>query len=308
MKLKELIKAIYDEDARFLVKNKLGFCDDMPDDEYLKRKWRHAMGKELDLDNPKTFNEKLQWLKLYDRRPEYTIMVDKYLVKDYIANKIGQGYIIPTLGVWERFEDIDFKELPKQFVLKTTHDSGGVIICKDKFKFNITKARRIINKSLKRNYYFEGREWPYKNVHPRIIAEQYLEDSNTGELPDYKVLCFNGEPKFIEVHKGRFTGIHTQDFYDEKWVKTDISQAGMPMSDLIMPKPIFLEEMLDLSKKISKGIIHVRVDWYYVYKKLYFGEITFYDGSGYDKFNGNYDEKLGGLITCYQSNEMEVVK
>lgn len=296
-----VLKAIYDEDARFLVMNRLGLCDNMPDEEYLKRQYKVVMGKELDLEHPKTFNEKLQWLKLHNRRPEYTMMVDKYSVKDYVAKNIGEQYIIPTIGIWDRFEDIDFEKLPKQFVLKTTHDSGGIVICKDKSQFDIKKARQKLNKSLGRNYYFWGREWPYKNVIPRIIAEQYIVNAETGDLPDYKVLCFNGEPKFIEVHNGRFIGNHTQDIYDENWNKTDISQVGMPKSEFIMHKPTFLDEMLNLSRIIAKDIIHVRVDWYYVNKKLYFGEITFYDGSGYDAFNDNYDEILGELINCCQS-------
>lgn len=268
----------------------------LPDENFLKMYYLVMMRRELNLKNPQTFNEKLQWLKLYDRKPEYTTMVDKYAVKKYVADIIGEEYIIPTLGVWDHFDEIDFDKLPNQFVLKCTHDSGGLVICKDKDKLDLKAARQKIEKSLKQNYYWSGREWPYKNVKRRIIAEKYMSDERKEELSDYKVLCFNGEPKIIEVHKGRFNGQHTQDCYDEFWNKTDIEQYDLPKSDEIMPKPVFLEEMLHLSKLLSKNLIHVRVDWYFTNNRLYFGELTFYDGSGYNQFCGNADELLGSWI------------
>ena len=247
-------------------------------------KWRYraSLGKSLDLENPKTFNEKLQWIKLYDHKPIYTTMVDKYAVKGYVADRIGQQHIIPTLGVWDRFEDIDFTTLPEQFVLKCTHDSGGLVICKDKSKLDMQTARKKIKKSLATNYYYVAREWPYKNVKPRIIAEKYMVDDSGTELRDYKVMCFGGEPKIIQYHMGRF-GCHTQDLYDASWNKLDVIQ-GMPMSDVVLEKPVFLEEMLELSAKLSAGIPHIRVDWYYVQDQLYFGELTFFDGSGFYDF------------------------
>ena len=264
----------------------------MPDYLYLKFIFKKYMGKSLDLKNPKTFNEKLQWLKLYDRKEEYTKMVDKYLVKQYVSNKIGNKYIVPTLGVWTKFDDIDFSVLPMQFVLKCTHDSGGLVICKDKSKFDVETAKKKIEKCLSNNFFYMGREWPYKNVVPRIIAEKYLSNGKE-ELTDYKVLCFNGTPKLIEVHKGRFTGLHTQDFYDTSWNKTNFEQPEDPMSTEIMEKPVFADEMLELSKKLSIGIPHVRIDWYFTEGQLYFGEITFYDGSGFCPFVGNQDEVIG---------------
>lgn len=291
-----LWKALCNSDDRFLLLSSLSLFKDMNDEEYLKKLFKCHMKRELNLDNPQTFNEKLQWLKLYDRKPEYTTMVDKYAVKKYVANVIGEEYIIPTLGVWNHFDEIDFDKLPNQFVLKCTHDSGGIVICTDKSNLDLKAAKKKIEKCLRRNYYWSSREWPYKNVKPRIIAEKYMSDEGKEELSDYKVLCFNGEPKIVEVHKGRFNGQHTQDCYDEFWNKTDIEQYDLPKTDEIMPKPAFLEEMLHLSKLLSKDLIHVRVDWYFTNNRLYFGELTFFDGSGYNLFCGNADELLGSWI------------
>lgn len=291
-----LWKAVCNFDDRVLLLSSLGLFKDMNDEEYLKKLFKCHMKRELNLDNPQTFNEKLQWLKLYDRKPEYTTMVDKYAVKRYVADIIGEEYIIPTLGVWNHFDEIDFDKLPNQFVLKCTHDSGGIVICTDKSNLDLKAAKKKIEKCLRRNYYWSSREWPYKNVKPRIIAEKYMSDEGKEELSDYKVLCFNGEPKIVEVHKGRFNGQHTQDCYDEFWNKTDIEQHDLPKSNDIMPKPAFLEEMLHLSKLLSKDLIHVRVDWYFTNNRLYFGELTFFDGSGYNLFCGNADELLGSWI------------
>lgn len=441
-KFKIIFRSLYDKNARFFVKSKLGLCNSVSDEEFLTRIYRFRMGKDLNLENPKTFNEKLQWLKLHDRKPEYTTMVDKYEVKKYVADIIGEEYIIPTLGVWDNVEDIEFDKLPNQFVLKCTHDSGSIVICKDKSKLDFEAAKKKLKKGLKKNLFWYGREWPYKNVKPRIIAEEYLSDTKTNdlydykffcfggtvrcfkvdfdrfiehhanyynregnilkfgeaELPpiydkkinissnidkmmelsemlaaqnpflradfydangkiyfgeltffpasgfgkftsedwdlklgewiqlpdkeswggkayliitkellcvlrvsqddlsDYKVLCFNGEPKIVEVHKGRFNGQHTADNYDIFWNKTDIEQYDLPKTNELMPKPAFLEEMLYLSRLLSKNLIHVRVDWYFTNNRLYFGELTFYDGSGYNQFCGNADEFLGSLI------------
>lgn len=271
--------------------------DWMPDSWYLRMKYKQCMGYALNLSNPKTFNEKLQWLKLHDRKPEYTMMVDKYAVRKYIADTIGEEYLIPLLGVWDNPDDIDFDALPNQFVLKCNHNSGlGMCICKDKAKLDIAKVKAELRKGLKQDYYLTCREWPYKNVKRRIIAEKYMSDEGNEELSDYKVLCFNGEPKLIEVHKGRFYGNHTADNYDEFWNKTDIEQYDLPKSDKIMPKPVFLEEMLHLSKLLSKNLIHVRVDWYFTNNRLYFGELTFFDGSGYNLFCGDADGLLGSWI------------
>ena len=173
------------------------------DEEFVKKAFKLNLGYDLDLKNPKTYNEKLQWLKLYDRNPLYTTLVDKYEVKNYITEKIGYDYVIPTLGVWDKFDDIDFDALPNEFVLKTTHDSGGVVICKDKKVFNFKKAKQKIEKSLKTNYFYVHREWPYKNVKHRIIAEQYMVDESGYELKDYKFFCFDGKVKALFIAKDR---------------------------------------------------------------------------------------------------------
>lgn len=294
--IKTIFRSILEPNVRFFIKSKLGLCNNVSDEEYLRQIYRFRMGKDLNLHNPKTFNEKLQWLKLYDRKPEYTTMVDKYEVKKYVADIIGEEYIIPTFGVWDNVEDIELDMLPNQFVLKCTHDSGSIVICKDKSKLDFEAAKKKLKKGLGRNLFWYGREWPYKDVKPRIIAEKFLSDEGKKDLADYKVLCFHGEPKIIEVHMGRFNGNHTVDNYDIFWNKTDIEQYDLPKTNELMSKPEFLEEMLRLSRLLSKNLIHIRVDWYFTNNRLYFGELTFYDGSGYNQFCGNADEFLGSLI------------
>lgn len=278
-----------------------GVLNFLPDKIYLKLLFKAHLNQNLNLNNPQTFNEKLQWLKLNDRKEIYTTMVDKFEVKEYVKNLISEEYIIPTLGVWDRFEDIDFNTLPNQFVLKCTHNSGGIVICKDKNELNVKEAKNKIEKSLRNKYFYSGREWPYKNVKPRIIAEEYLEDESGTELKDYKVLCFNGKAKLIELHSGRFCN-HTQDFYDINWKKADISQG--PTSKKFFKKPYNLEKMIELSELIAKNMIHVRVDWYNIKDKLYFGEITLYDGSGFEKFDKyEYDKMIGDWITLNNKKE-----
>ena len=269
----------------------------VPDKMYLKMKFRLKMNKKLDLNQPKTFNEKLQWLKLNDRKDIYTIMVDKYEVKKYVANIIGEEHIIPTIGIYDKFDNIDFDKLPNQFVIKCTHDSGGLVIVKDKSKINIDKIRKKINKHLKRDYYFLGREWPYKNVQPRIIVEKYM--SNNGkELEDYKIHNFNGNPKLILVCKDRYTNVGlTEDFFDENWNHLDVKRPNHSNSIEIINKPNKLDEMLKLSKKISKNIPFVRTDFYIINNKIYFGEMTFFPASGFEKFvPESYDQLFGAWI------------
>ena len=269
----------------------------MGDKTYLKLQFRAQMGKRLDLENPQTFNEKLQWLKLYDRRPEYTMMVDKYAVKDYVAQRIGREYIIPTLGVWDRFEDIDFDTLPERFVLKCTHDSGGLVICRDKASLDLQMAREKLEKSLKRNFYFHGREWPYKNVKPRIIAEPYMEE-RAGELKDYKIMCFNGEAKCSFVCSDRFSekGLHVT-FFDLDWNVLPFERK-YPSRKNGLPRPAQYEKMLELAQTLSQGIPFVRVDFYEVDGKVYFGELTLYPGCGFEAFSPEeWDHTLGSWIT-----------
>jgi hypothetical protein len=281
-------------DYRFLLLAKYGIYKNMDDEKYLKKMYKGIFGRELNLSHPQSYTEKLQWLKLNDRKPEYTVMVDKCDVKEYVKNIIGEQYIIPTLDVWNDARSINFEQLPKQFVLKCTHDSSGLVICKDKNKLDFETSRKNLEKALKKNYYYCFREWPYKDVRPRIIAEKYMEDEETGTLKDYKILCFNGEPKLIELHSERFTSNHTQDFYDVSWNKLSISQYGENTSDKVEEKPRLLSEMLRLSKVLAEGIPHIRVDWYIVDERLYFGELTFYDSSGFSKFDDSKDDELLG--------------
>ena len=296
--LKKIFKYIIDKNYRFLVKNYLGLYVSMEDEEFLKKMYKIRMGKDLDLDNPQTFNEKLQWLKLYDRNPLYTKMVDKYEVKKYVADIIGDEYVIPTLGGWDSFDDIDFEELPDKFVLKCTHDSGGLVICKDKKNLNKKEAREKLNKSLARNFYLLGREWPYKNVKPRIIAEKYMEDSETAELRDYKFLCFNGEVKCSFVCSDRFSekGLHVT-FFDKEWNVMPFDRH-YPRVKEGLPKPTNYEKMIELAENLSKNIPFVRVDFYEVDGQIYFGELTFYPGNGMEEFDPEeWDYKLGEWIT-----------
>lgn len=270
----------------------------LPDRAFLELKFYTRMGQRLNLEDPKTFSEKLQWLKLHDRRPEYTTMVDKSLVKDYVAERIGSEYVIPTLGVWDRFEDIDFGVLPDQFVLKCTHDSGGLVICRNKAQFDWEAAREKINQCLKTNYYYHCREWPYKNVKPRILAEGYMEDAAQGELRDYKFFCFHGEPKLLFIATDRQTaGEETKfDFFDMDFQHLDL-RNGHPNAVVPPEKPVNFEKMKELAAVLSKNIPHLRVDFYEVNGKVYFGELTFSHWSGMVPFDPpEWDRILGDWI------------
>lgn len=276
-----------------------GFFNWLPDKQYLKMQYFAIFKKKLDLDKPKTFSEKLQWLKLYDRKPEYTQMVDKYLVRDFIKEKIGEEYLIPLIGVWDLPDDIDFDALPERFVLKCNHNSGvGMYICKDKSKMDVEKVRSELRCGLAQDYYLTGREWPYKNVKPRIIAEQYMEDYETAELRDYKFFCFNGEPKALFVATERqVSGEEVKfDFFDMDYNHINVKN-GHPNAKVHPEKPKQFELMKDLSKKLSKNIPHVRVDFYEVNGKVYFGEMTFFHFSGFVPFEPEeWDYKLGEWI------------
>ena len=267
----------------------------MNDEQYLKQKYKRIFGKELNFENPQTFNEKLQWLKLYDRNPEYTKMVDKYEAKKYVASIIGEEYIIPTLGVWDRFEDIDFESLPNQFVLKTTHDSGGVVICNDKNNFDYKTARKKLNSSLKRNFYLMGREWPYKAVKPRILAEVYMEDEETKDLRDYKFFCFDGDVKalFIATERQNKNEETKFDFFDADFNHLDV-RNGHPNAKVLPSKPICFEQMKKLAGILSKGIPQLRVDFYEINGNVYFGELTFFHWSGFVPFEPKSFDKIFG--------------
>ncbi len=280
------------------VLNKLmvkGFFDFLPDKQYIKFRFFVMMRKKLNLDNPRTFNEKLQWIKLYDRNPLYTQMVDKYAVREYISEKIGEEYLIPLLGVWDSVDEIDFDSLPNQFVLKCNHDSGGLVICKDKSELNFKESKSKLSKSMKRDFYKLSREWPYRNVKRKIIAEQFMVDESGTELKDYKFFCFDGKPEYMFVATGRPHDTRF-DFFDMDFNHLDILN-GHPMATKNIEKPAAFEEMKELASKLSKEFRHARIDFYDISGKVYFGEITFFHHSGFTPFEPEeWDKKLGDKI------------
>lgn len=268
-----------------------------PDKVFLEYNFERNFKRKINWKDPKSFNEKMQWLKIYDRKPEYTKMVDKYDAKDFIRDKVGDNYVVKNYGVWNNFDDIDFNKLPDKFVLKTTHDSGGVVIVTDKTKLNVEEAKEKLEKSLKNNFYLMAREWPYKNVKPRIIAEEYLEDES-GELIDYKFFCFDGVPKVMFIATDRMKeGEETKfDFYDMNFEHLPFTN-GHPNSTKPQNKPIMWDEMLRISQSLSEGIPLLRVDLYCVNGKLYVGELTFYHWGGVIPFEPEeWDYKLGEYI------------
>lgn len=268
----------------------------MSDELYLKLRYKAHIGRKLNLDEPKTFNGKLQWLKLYDRKDEYTYMVDKYHVKEYVAQKIGEQYVISTIGVWDTPDDIIYDELPNQFVLKCTHDSGACFVCTDKSSFDYDQACKKIKKCLNRNYFWLGREWPYKNVKPQVICEELLVDSQQVRLIDYKFMCFNGKVKCVFTVTNRELGKKMNvTFYDETWNKMPFERQYK--AGKAGPKPHNFDKMIQLAEILAENIPFVRVDFYEVNRKIYFGELTFYPGGGMERFSPEkWDEILGGWL------------
>ena len=302
---KSLTKYIKNPQIIFIGLAKKGWLNWMSDKTFLKIAYRLIMKKKLNLKNPQTFNEKLQWLKLYNRKPIYTTMVDKYEVKQYVAEQIGEEHIIPTYGVWDSFDEINFDMLPDQFVLKTTHDCGGVIICKVKSKFDKNNARKKIKKSMKRNYAFAYREWPYKNVKPRILAEEYIEIPGHQTLPVYKVFNFGGEPSIIQAIQNDKTPDETIDYFDTEWNKLELRQ-NFANSNHPLTRPKQLEEMLALARTLSKGFLFLRTDFYLTGEAIYFSEYTFFSDSGLAKFEPDlWDQKLGEWIHLPQMRSEE---
>jgi len=255
----------------------------IPDKIYIQIFYFLRTKKRLNLKNPVTFNEKLHWLNLYYRNPDYVKLSDKFEVRSHITNTIGEEYLIPLLGVWDSFDDIDFDKLPNQFVLKCTHDSGSVIICKDKSTLNIANVGKYLKIRLKRNFYYKGREWQYNKIKPRIIAEKYMEEYSCGEIKDYKFFCFNGEPKLIQVDFDRFKG-HKRNLYSTKWEYIPASIKYPTHPEIKIEKPKKFDAMLNLAKKLSSGYPHVRVDLYSIDNSIFFGELTFSHGNGCEKF------------------------
>ena len=266
------------------------------DEEFAKKYYKIMFGKDLDLSNPKTFNEKLQWLKLNYRKSEFTEMVDKYLVKDYVKERIGENYVVPLLGVWNSFDDIDFDKLPNSFVLKLNHLSGGQVICKDKNLLNLARTKKIFDEGLKKNYYQNRREWPYKNIERKIIAEEYIKDAKNETLPVYKFFCFDGEPFIIQVIQNDKKSNETIDYYDINWELLGIQQ-NFPNSKVKLSKPNKLGEMLEICRKLTKGFPFLRCDLYLANDNIYFSEFTFFSDAGFEPFHpAKWDDILGSKI------------
>lgn len=266
----------------------------MDDRRYLNMLYNYTFGHNIDLENPKTFNEKLQWLKVYDRNPNHSKLVDKYDVKKYVSEVIGHEHVIPTIGVWDNIEEVDFDTLPDQFVLKCTHDSGSVIIRTNRDNYDICTAKTKLVQALRTNYYWNAREWPYKNVRPKIIAEPLLEDGN---LVDYKFLCFGGQVRviFICSERNSPSGLKVT-FFDREWNRLPF-ERHYPSERKTIEKPEKLNEMIELAERLSKGICFVRVDLYYSSGHIYFGEMTFFPGGGMEEFTPEeWDYTFGSWI------------
>lgn len=276
----------------------------LPDELYLKLLFHSRVGYYPNLKRPKSFNEKLQWLKLHYYQPDYAKMVDKVTAKDYVAGIIGDKHVIKTLGVWNNVDEIDWHSLPNQFVLKVTSDSGGVVVCKDKNALNIDDAKAKLNKGWGKNYYQYNKEYPYRDLTPRIIAEEYMEDESGYELKDYKFFCFNGEPKYLFVASDRQKQNEETkfDFFDLEWNHLPVKN-GHPNSSKEIMKPNNFDEMISIAQKLSQGMPHVRVDLYNINGQIYFGELTFFHWSGMIAYEPReWDYRFGDFIHLPHSN------
>ena len=274
------------------------FCKHIPDKLYIKMMYQVRMGKKCNLKNPSTYNEKLNWIKLYDRNPKYVKLVDKITAREVVEELIGSDYLIPLLGKWKNVNDININDLPEQFVLKCTHDSGSVIICKDKKTFDFEDAEKKLDNSMKINFFYTSREWPYKSIKPQIIAEAYVEDENEKELRDYKFFCFDGKVKalFVAIDRGKDGEEVKFDFFDENYNRFPMKQ-GHPNAPEPPQKPSMFEDMKRLAEILSKNIPHVRIDFYQANNRIYFSEFTFFHHSGFVNFDPEeYDYKFGDWI------------
>lgn len=275
----------------------------LPDKLYLKLQYRVNVGKRLNLKEPHTFNEKLQWLKLYNRNPMYTEMVDKYAVRDFVSKKIGEEYLVPLIGAWDDPNDINFESLPRQFVLKCNHDSGSVIICKNKDEFNKTYAVKKLGKKLKRDMFYWSREWPYKNIKRKIICEKFMKDREFDVLNVFKILNFNNGEQIIQVIQDDKMPNESIDYFDSQWNRLDMRQ-NFPNSKNPLPKPKTLDKMLDLAQRLSAGFPFLRTDFYEINGKVYFSEFTFFSDAGMCRFTPKeWDDELGNRIDITKLNE-----
>jgi hypothetical protein len=257
----------------------------IPDKTFLSLYYRWQFDRKMHWRNPRTFNEKLQWLKVYNRKAEYSTLVDKYSVKQYIADKLGERFVVPVLGVWDRPEDIEWDKLPERFVVKCSHDCGGSVICRNKAELNIEEATKKLKQAFSQDYYIaNGREWPYKNVVKRIFAEQFLVDKD-GHLNDYKFFCFGGEPKYCSVISGREVKKVCIDFFDKDWNHQPFHQPGFyPFAETEIKKPECYDQMWEYARILAADKPFVRIDFYEVDGKVYFGEVTFFPTSGFGPF------------------------
>lgn len=298
-KIKNGFRYFTDPDFRFSINASRGLMDKLSDEEFIRKKWKVFYGEDIDLNNPQTLCEKLQWLKLYYRKPEFTLMVDKYEAKEMVSQRVGSDHIIPTLGVWNHANEIDFDVLPNQFVLKPTHDSGGLVICRDKSKLDIEAAKAKLEKSLLHNYYLGGREWPYKHVKPRIIAEPLIEQLGKPESLEYKTTCFNGKVAFVTICSGIAHSayeLRKNDHFDANFNKMDwyVNYKPAPVTP---HKPDQWQEIIDFSETMAKDIPYLRVDSYIINGQLIFGEMTFYTWGGFMHFEPKeWDLKLGQML------------
>lgn len=305
-KVSKILKYLTDKDYRFLVNSNTTGCPGMEDEEFLRRKFKACMGWEPNLDNPRTFNEKLQWLKLHYRNPEYTRMVDKYLVRDYIREKLGEEYLIPLIGVWDSPDEIDFDSLPDQFVLKCNHNSGlGMYICKDKSEMDVEKVKRELRRGLAQDYYITGREWPYKDVPRKIICEQYMVNEGEKDLKDYKIQCINGKIDHIFVCVGRSEpGNLRYYFFDKEWNHLPYSVQDSDDEVFLQSlKPKTFDKMIEIAEHLCAGQPEIRVDLYEVNGKVYIGELTFFTSSGFDDtITPEADAEIGSRFVLPQKN------
>lgn len=294
----KIVKVIKNPEKIFVKVLSLNVFKYMSDERYLKLMYRYKMGKKLDFDNVKTFNEKLQWLKINNKNNFYTGLVDKYQVREYIRQVLGEEYLIPLVGVWDNANDIDLNTLPDEFVLKCNHDSGGVIVCRDKSKFDMKQVARELNKRLSKNFYYVGREWPYKNIKPKVICEELLKTKD-GTLPiDYKFSCFNGKVDNVMLCMGRETGKTKFYFFDKKWNLLRYNVVGREApNNFTIPKPKMIDKMFEIAEILAKDFPYVRVDLYCEEEKIYFGELTFYPDCGFDSnLLKETDELFGDMI------------
>jgi len=295
--MKKILNVIRRPYHFFVILNNRGLANWISDKFMVKILYRDVFGRKLNLDSPKTFNEKMQWLKLYNRKDIYTSYVDKLAVKDIVAKKIGKEYIIPTLKVYDSINEISLSDLPNQFVLKCTHDSGTVVICSNKKELNFKESKDKLKKRMSENYFYRLREWPYKNVKPRIIAEEFINDDKEGQLKDYKFFCFNGRVKFLKIDFDRFSN-HRANYYDLNMKLLPFGEVDfMPDRNHIEKKPQNFEKMLELAEVLSEGLPFIRVDFYNVDGKIYFGELTFFPASGLGKFTDEkWDVEIGNML------------